>query len=290
MWCPFVPASIWMWSVSLRRARDRPEELLREVGVETLDRAGRQVALEDAQRPAGDVDDGGGARLVHRHGRLAVARDPAAVAERLVERLPEDDPDVLDRVVRTGLQVAARRYVQVERAVARERVEHVVEEPDARRPLSLAAAVQPELEPDVGLVRLARDVCGSGHARRSIDSPWTGKPSARARAAPCGARARAASSENDTRAILRRKVATDSPLAKRAAPPVGRTWFEPGHVVAERGARGAPDEQASRRADLVPRAPPHRPRSARGARARSRPRAAPPPRRRLPARARTAPR
>ena len=46
------------------------------------------------------------ARLVHRHDGVAVAGDAGAVAERLVDRLAEHDPDVLDRVVRPGLEVA----------------------------------------------------------------------------------------------------------------------------------------------------------------------------------------
>ena len=54
----------------------------------------------------GDVDRARRARLVHRHDRVAVADDARAVAERLVERLAEHDPGVLDGVVRAGLQVA----------------------------------------------------------------------------------------------------------------------------------------------------------------------------------------
>ena len=65
-------------------------------------------ASEDAERPAGDVDRALGERLVHRHQRQAVAADPGAVAERLVERLAEHDADVLDRVVGAGLEVARR--------------------------------------------------------------------------------------------------------------------------------------------------------------------------------------
>ena len=99
----------------LGRARDRAEELLGEVGVEALDRARGQLALEDAERPAGDVDRRRRARLVHRHGRLAEAGDARAVAERLVERLAEHDADVLDGVVRAGLEVARRGDVEVER-------------------------------------------------------------------------------------------------------------------------------------------------------------------------------
>ena len=63
-------------------------------------------ARDRGVRAAGEVDRARGARLVHRHHGVAVADDPGAVAERAVERLPEHDPGVLDRVVGAGLQVA----------------------------------------------------------------------------------------------------------------------------------------------------------------------------------------
>src|SRR5439155_12382251 len=118
-------------------------------------------------------------------------------------------------------------HVQVEPAVAREGVEHVVEETDAGRARAASCAIERQCDADVGLARRTGYLCGTAHARRSIDSPWTGKPSARAIAAPCDARRAAASSVNDTRAILRRKARGESAEAKRAAPPVGSTWLEP---------------------------------------------------------------
>src|SRR5204863_3021490 len=98
---------------------------------------------------------------------------------------------------------------------------------DSGRQRPAARAVQRQRDANVGLARGAGYLCGTAHLRRSMDSPWTGKPSARAIAAPCGARRAAASSVNDTRAILRRNTRGDSAEAKRAAPPVGSTWLEP---------------------------------------------------------------
>ena len=178
------------------------------------------------------------------------------------------DARVLDRVVGAGLEVALDLHVEVEPAVAGQRVEQVVEEADAGRARARAVAVERQRQADVGLVGGAGDVRAAGHARRSIDSAWTGKPSARARAAPAGARRAAAPSGNDTRAIRRRKVAADSADWKRAAPPVGSTWLEPGHVVAERrGGVGAHEQAARARAPRRP-APRSRRPPAPGARAR----------------------
>ena len=169
----------------------------------------------------------GGARLVHGHDRVAEAADAGAVAERLVERLAERDAGVLDGVVRAGLEVALDLHVEVEQAVASHSVEQMVEEPDAGRALTRARAVQVERQLDVGLAGGAMDLRVAAHARRSIDSACTGKPSARASAAPAGARRAAASRGKDTRAMRRRNVAGDSADWNRAAPPVGSTWLEP---------------------------------------------------------------
>src|SRR4051812_14708961 len=74
----------------------------------------REVALERRVGTAGDVDRRAGARLVHRHQRVAVAGDAGAVAQRLVDRLAEHDARVLHSVMRACLEVALRLHVEVE--------------------------------------------------------------------------------------------------------------------------------------------------------------------------------
>src|SRR4051794_143344 len=215
-----------------RGGQDRGEELLGELVVEAPGGPGRQLRrLEDEQRPAADVDRAARARLVHRDDRVGVAVDAGAVAERVVERLPQRQPRVLGGVVRAGLQVAGDLQVEVEAGVARQEVEHVVEEADAGRAPARARAVQPERQADVGLLRGAGDLSGSRHrgapfCRASIEAAWTVKPSARAIGAPAGASAVAAA-PMWTSAMRRRKWRTESEEAKRAAPPVGSEWLEP---------------------------------------------------------------
>jgi hypothetical protein len=130
-----------------------------------LDELGRQLAdarvpegqVDDRVRPAPDVDDGRRDRLVHRDAGIAEAADARPVTERLGDRRPEDQRDVLDGVVLVDLQVAARRHLQVEQAVMRERGQQVVVEADAGRDRRPPAAIQVEPDGDVGLARLARD-------------------------------------------------------------------------------------------------------------------------------------
>ena len=65
-------------------------------------------------RTAAEVDGRARERIVHRHDRVAVPRDAATVAERLVERLAERERRVLGRVVVARLEVAGALEDQVE--------------------------------------------------------------------------------------------------------------------------------------------------------------------------------
>ena len=89
-------------------------------------------------------------------------------------------------------------------------VEQVVEEAHAGLALAGARPVEVERQLDVGLAGGAMDLRGAAHARRSMDSACRGKLSARASAAPWGARRAAASPGKDTRDIRRLNVAGDS--------------------------------------------------------------------------------
>ena len=131
-------------------------------------------------------------------------------------------------------------------------VEQVVEEADAggaRRPSRRRRA------PATGVMSVSLVVremsARAGHARRSMDSAWTGKPSARARAAPDGARRAAAPSPQryashpaPERGRRQRRLEP-----RRAAR--GQDVVRAGDVVAERGGGVAADEHAARAADLA---------------------------------------
>ena len=81
---------------------------------------------ELGERPPAEVDRRARERVVHRHDGVAVAGDPAAVAERVVERLAERERRVLDRVVVAGLEVAGALDDEVEAGVEGELLEEVV--------------------------------------------------------------------------------------------------------------------------------------------------------------------
>ena len=94
-------------------------------------------------------------RLVHRDRRAAVAADAGAVAECSVERLADHDRRVLGRVMRTGLEIPGDRDVEIQRAVPREKVEHVVQEPHAGAPLAGSGAFECDAHVDLRLSGIA---------------------------------------------------------------------------------------------------------------------------------------
>jgi len=79
------------------------------------------------------------------------------------ERLPERDADVFDRVMRVDMQIALGRDLEIEHAVARDLVEHVVEERHAGGQRRFSAAVKIEGNADLRFVGIARDLRLSGH-------------------------------------------------------------------------------------------------------------------------------
>jgi hypothetical protein len=109
---------------------------------------------------------------------VAVAHDAALVAERLVERLAQGDADVLDRVVMIDVHVALGLDHQVDQAVARDLLQHVLEEGDAGVEARGATAVQTDLDHDPGFARVTADAGatadgGGGtraHGRRQADA------------------------------------------------------------------------------------------------------------------------
>ena len=137
--------------------KEVPHHLRREVA----DGGAVEGGVEHEVEPAGEVDGAAGQRLVHRHERVAVAVDVGLVAERFGERLPERDAHVLDGVVVVHVQVALAADGEAEAAVAREEVEHVVEEADARG-VVVVAAVEREVDRDAGFGGGALDAGGAG--------------------------------------------------------------------------------------------------------------------------------
>ena len=131
--------------------------------------AGRLAAVHEVGAPA-DVDDGLREGLVERDERVAVPGDPGLVAQRLPDRLTEDDRDVLDGVVRVDVGVARGTDRQIGQRVLGERRQQVVEERHRRVDVAATGTVEVQFELDRGLARRAaqrRRSGGSGAAHEA---------------------------------------------------------------------------------------------------------------------------
>ena len=94
-------------------------------------------------------------------------------------------PEVLDGVVLIDVEVAGGGDRQVERAVTREQLEHVVEEPDAGADVVAAAAVERQLEMNLSSrwssgrsPRGAQDLLDAGDASLRVGDHAGGDPDA----------------------------------------------------------------------------------------------------------------
>ncbi len=166
---------------------------------------------------------------------------------------PSASAGVLDGVVGPGLQVAVDVDDEVEAAVTREQVEHVVEEPDAGPALAGTGPVEPELEVDPGLGRRAVDVSAAGHgrpfSRTSMDAACRSNPSARASAA--SGRCQGARGAADADLAHAAAEVTDVEAGGEACGPARRQRVVgAGDVVAEGGGTRRADEEAAGGAHL----------------------------------------
>ena len=196
-------------------------------------RSPRERQLDPGEPAAAEVDHRVGDRLVERRPGVAEAADAGALAERAVERLPEHDGDVLDRVVLVHPQVARAVQVEVDQRVRRERGQHVVEHADAGRDRRAAGAV--ERRPGSG----CRSRACAARPRRCAPAP----PPRRAAGAAAPSASSRRSSSAGVAALMRIDVAssgsakvrtTDALLEQLARERLGRPAEVDEHEVGAR--------------------------------------------------------
>ena len=100
-------------------------------------------------------------RLVQRHVGVAVAAQAPLVTHRLGKRLAERDAHIFHRVVAIDVQIALGLDVEVDQAVARNLIEHVIEEADAGGQAGNTVAVEVDAHRNLRLSGVALD---GGHA------------------------------------------------------------------------------------------------------------------------------
>src|SRR3984893_14972868 len=102
------------------------EEIVHELRLEIADPRGGDLQIYHRVRPASEVDGGDSQRFVARHDEVAGPIAAAAMPERLRHRLAKRDSEIFDRVMLIHVEIAPGPHTQIERAVPREELEHVV--------------------------------------------------------------------------------------------------------------------------------------------------------------------
>ena len=137
--------------VGASAAREALKEIRDQLGLQIADQPRAHLGFDGEGRAAAQIDGGDGEGFVHGHEEVAGAQNAALVAERAVECLAERDAHIFDGVVLVHVEIAVALEFEIECAVAREQLQHVIEEADAGGDLVLAAAFDRELDRDARL-------------------------------------------------------------------------------------------------------------------------------------------
>ncbi len=118
------------------------EEFADQIHVKLTNAGADEFDIEFQAGTTGEVDHHPGERLVEGNVGMAVTGQPLFVPPGLGQRLTDGDPDIFDSVMIIDLNIANRRNIKIDQAVAGDLVEHVVKEGNAGGELALAAAIE----------------------------------------------------------------------------------------------------------------------------------------------------
>jgi len=124
--------------------------------LQIADQARADLGIDRKCDASTEIDGSDGKRLVHRHKEIAGAENAALVSKSAIEGFAQCNSDVLDRVVLIHVEIAVTLQLQVKRTMAREELEHVIEEANPGRDLVLAGTFDREIDCDACLGGIAR--------------------------------------------------------------------------------------------------------------------------------------
>ena len=140
------------------------EEIVDQLGLQIADEAHRDLGVDHGMRAAAQIDRGDRQRFVHRHHEVAGAVDAALVADRRRHRLAERNADVFDGVMLIDVEVAGGLHLEIEAAMARDEIQHVIEKADAGAVVVAALAVERQRDLDLRFRRAPIDYRVPGRA------------------------------------------------------------------------------------------------------------------------------
>src|ERR1700761_4749742 len=139
----------------------------------------------DQRRASAQVNSYYRQRLVHRMHKVPGAIDPSPLSQRLRKQLAQHDPRIFHRMMLVHVQIAARRKLQIECAMFRKQLQHVVQEANPGRNLVTSAPFDAQRARYLSLSRISLDPCfshlsASAAAFTSASSSFTSASTANA--------------------------------------------------------------------------------------------------------------
>ena len=131
--------------------RQRLKPFLEQLGVHLAQLRLGDGHLPDQIGPVGQVQRHTSQSLIHRNDGGAETGYAGKIAQRLLDRLADDDGGVFGGVVVVHMQVARGPHLEVDHGMARKAAQHVIEEADAGVDIGLAGTVQIEGDRNIGL-------------------------------------------------------------------------------------------------------------------------------------------
>lgn len=113
-----------------RSAREPLEEVVDEFCLQVTHESHSNFGVNGHRCPATEIDGRHAQGFIHGHEKVPSSQDSAFAAQRFVECLSKDDPDIFHGVVLVYLKISESFEVQVEASVMREEFEHVIKEMD----------------------------------------------------------------------------------------------------------------------------------------------------------------
>ncbi|MNJ38350.1 hypothetical protein D3C77_331960 [compost metagenome] len=124
--------------------RQLPQELVNELHIKAAYPAGRILRAVFEVRPVAAIDHNLGQRFIHRNKYACIAFDAFFVAQRFPQTLPEANPDILHRMMIINFNIAMRINLQIELAMLRKQVKHMIQKRHIGLQVGLPAAIYRE--------------------------------------------------------------------------------------------------------------------------------------------------
>jgi hypothetical protein len=132
-------------------ARETLEEVGHQLSLKISNESRTHLRIDSKGGPSTQINGGDSQRFIHWHEEVSGAQDTAFVAKSAIESFSQGDAHIFDCVMLIDIQVAIAFQLQIEGAMTRKQLKHVIEETDARADLVPAATLDRKLEGDARL-------------------------------------------------------------------------------------------------------------------------------------------